>query len=650
MAGMAIDLRAGGAGKGIITSEVHTLTHSFFSLLRCLAVTTAVLSLVTAARAQNITGTILGSITDPAGAAVPGVEVRVTHSETGQSTAVRSSDIGHFEAPYLRPGNYQVRVAAPGFRAIVRERVPVQVESRVRLDFALEVGEVSNTVEVTGQIPLLESESSSLGSVVGSKSIQELPLRGRNVFDLVGLSPAVQVNPAVALGQTGSYSSFVASDISINGGRFRTNEYLVDGVSILLPENNNYAFAPTPDGTQEFKVQTSDYGPQFGRSGGGVVNVITRGGSNELHGSISEFFRNDRLTANAFFNNLRNQARPVYHFNLFGAAIGGPVIKNRTFFFGEYQGHRQDTAGAGSVATLPTAAQRSGDFSRTLNSTGQPVVLYDPLTTRAAPAGAGYVREVFPGNVIPAARFDRVSARMLKYVPLPNRPGRTPAELDNYGFTSPSLNNSDYWTVRVDHRFSERHGIFGRFTRTLGLDSAKGPFGTIADNTFGDTNNRVINAAVNDTLTLTPTRVLTWRLGFTRRFEGRGDLHEGETSLVELGFPSSIPAAIQEQIFPAVGMNGYTGWGPPGGERIRRGNDIYTAVVDQTEMHGRHTLIYGGDFRLYNQTPFQGGNPSGAYNFGRDFTQGPDPLRATLTAGDGFGSLLLGYGSGSINL
>jgi len=210
--------------------------------------------------AQNITGTILGDITDPAGAVVVGVEVRVTHSDTGQSTVVRSNETGHFEAPYLRPGNYGVRVTATGFRSIVRERIPVQVDSRVRLDFALEVGEVSNTVEVAGEIPILETETASLGSVVGGRSIQELPLRGRNVFDLVGLSPAVQVNPTVALGGTGSYAAFVASDISINGGRFRTNEYLVDGVSVLLPENNNYAFAPTPDGTLEFKVQTSDYG------------------------------------------------------------------------------------------------------------------------------------------------------------------------------------------------------------------------------------------------------------------------------------------------------------------------------------------------------------------------------------------------------
>ena len=247
------------------------------------------------AEAQNITGTILGTVVDGTNAAVPAVQVAVTNKDTGQVTRVQSNQLGYYEAPQLRPGAYSVQVATEGFKTLVREGVQVQVESRIRLDFTLEVGDATTRISVTGEAPLIESETASLGQVVAARTVQELPIRGRNVFDLVSLSPGVQVNPRSqgAVASTGDNSAplFVLSDISINGGRYRTNEFMLDGVSIMLPENNNFAVSPSPDGTQEFKVMTNSYGPQFGRSGGGVINVITRGGSNQFHGTLYEFFR-----------------------------------------------------------------------------------------------------------------------------------------------------------------------------------------------------------------------------------------------------------------------------------------------------------------------------------------------------------------------
>ena len=309
--------------------------------LICLAGRLAMLTMAAAwtLAAQNITGSMLGVVTDPTGAAVRGATVHVTQLETNQTTQVASNEGGLFEALYLRPGAYRVKVDAPGFRSAVREGLTLRVEDRLRLDFAMALGEASAVVTVTGEAPLVDSENASLGQVISVRTVEGLPIRGRNIFDLVGLAGGVQVNPR-AIGGTASTGDnaaplFVQSDISINGGRFRTNEYLVDGIAIMMPENNNFAFSPTPDGTQEFKVLTNSFGPQFGRSGGGVINVVTKGGGNDFHGTLYEFFRTDRFKANNFFANSRGQARGKFNFNQFGAAgescgtgrSSSPIIK-----------------------------------------------------------------------------------------------------------------------------------------------------------------------------------------------------------------------------------------------------------------------------------------------------------------------------------
>lgn len=282
---------------------------------RALLIAFALLAASRSVSAQNITGSLLGNITDPSGAPVARATVEITNIDTNQSLRAESDAAGLYQSLYLRPGAYRIRVNASGFKQSLRENVTIQVESTVRADFQLQLGEASSTVTVTGEAPLIESETASLGQTVSTKTVEELPIQGRNIFDLAGLTAGVQVNPRASGGtaSTGDVGTplFVQSDISINGGRFRTNEYLVDGVSIMLPENNNYAFSPNPDATQEFKVLTNSFGPQYGRSGGGVINVVTKGGTNQYHGTIYNFFRNDRLRANNFFSNARNQARPV---------------------------------------------------------------------------------------------------------------------------------------------------------------------------------------------------------------------------------------------------------------------------------------------------------------------------------------------------
>lgn len=614
-----------------------------------------VLALLAAAlplAAQNITGTILGTVTDATGAVISDAAVEVRHLETNQAVTVRTNALGAYQAPYLRPGTYRVTVSQPGFKSAVRDGLLLRVEDRLRVDFQLEVGDATTSVTVVGETPLVETENASLGQVVPARALQEIPIRGRNVFDLVGLAAGVQVNPR-AIGGTASTGDnaaplFVQSDLSINGGRFRTNDFLVDGVSVMLPENNNFALSPSPDATQEFKVLTNSFGPQFGRSGGGVVNVVTRGGSNEFHGVLYEFFRTDRLRANNFFANARNQPRGKFVFNQFGGALGGPIARNRTFFFADYQGHRERVSGGAGIATVPTAAERAGDFSQTRNRNGDPIIIYNPFSTRAAPGG-GFVRDPFPGNVVPASVQSRVGRNLARYYPDGNVPGEGPARINNLLWSPRNRLNSDQWSARIDHRFSDNWSLFGRLTRNTGESANNGPYNNIAEPVLGVISNRVVNGVINATGVLSPTRILSLRAGATRRFEGRTPLSAGKVSLTELGFPASLAAVVQEQLFPVVSVANYTGLGAPSGDRIRRGNTIYTVVAEQTEIRGRHTLVWGADVRLYDQTPFQAGAPSGSYSFSLAQTQGPDPLRASLTAGHGVASLLTGFGSGSIN-
>ncbi|NBO64682.1 MAG: carboxypeptidase regulatory-like domain-containing protein, partial [Acidobacteria bacterium] len=603
---------------------------------------------------QSITGVILGTVTDVSGGLITGAIVTITSPANNQTTVVVTRADGSYQAPLLPPGNYVVKVSAQGFKIIVRDGVTLRVEDKLRLDFTLEAGAVTETVTVTGT-PLIESETSSLGLVIEEQSVKELPIRGRNVFDLVGLSPGVQVNPLAVgvVASTGDNSAplFVLSDISINGGRVRTNEYLLDGVTLVLPENNNYALSPTPDGTREFKVISNSYGPQFGRSGGGVINVVTKSGTNNYHATLFEQFRNQQLRANNFFANARGQKRGVFRFHQFGGTFGGPVIKEKTFFFADYQGHREVQYLAGRAITIPTDAQRRGDFRGLLNANGQAVTLYDPLTTRVQ--GSGFVRDPLTcngvANVLCPNRIDPVAAKMLSFLPAPNRPGEGPAGINNFVFAPENLLSSNQWSLRMDHRVSERHNLFGRVTRNTGFNSNTGPFDNIADNVLGKIKHSAINFVLNDTLTLTPSRLLSTRFGFTRRTENRVPLSAGKVNLTDLGFPSYVGAAAQDQLFPAISITGFASLGSPSGDRINRANDIFAWVADLTEIRGAHTLNLGTDLRIYNQTPFQAGTPSGSYSFGPNFTQGPNPQTASLTAGNGLASFLLGYGSGSIN-
>ena len=277
---------------------------------------------------------------------------------------------------------------------------------------------------------------------------------------------------------------------------------------------------------------------------------------------------------------------------------------------------------------------------------GNLVTIFDPLTTEST--GTGFTRTPFPGAIVPGERQSKVGRNLVGFYPQPNRAGDTAALINNFVFAPASYVNSNQYSTRIDHRISARHSLFGRYTYNTGDTGSSGPYNNIADNVLGVTVNRVHNAAVNLTTLLSATRILNFRLGATRRFEGRVPLAAGKVNLTSLGFPATLASQVDEQLFPTVSVANYGQLGPASGDRIRRGNGVYTLVGEQTEIHGRHTIVYGADIRLYDQTPYQAGASAGGYSFALAQTQGPNPLVATLGSGNGLASLLLGFGSGSV--
>ncbi len=353
-----------------------------------------------AGAASPVTGQIGGSalagvVVDRGGAAVPGATVMVDVGRHEPVTHHRDRPGGTYVVTGLAPGSYRVRVELSGFRPLIRDDVRLATGETVRLHVELELGALTEAVTVHADAPLLRSETSGLGHVIDNRKVVDLPLNGRSFISLASLSPGVAVPPPPA-----------APLPRINGGRPRTNEYLFDGISVLQPEPGQVAFFPNVDAIQEFKIETNSPPAEFGRFNGGVVNLTTKSGSNAFRGTLFEFFRHESLNARNFFAST-SAARPEFRRNQFGGVAGGPVRRDRTFFFADYQGQRQ-TIGRTVISTVPTLLQRQGIFTEAI--AGRVPAIYDPATTAPGATG-GVTRSPFPGNTIPVARIDPVAAQ-----------------------------------------------------------------------------------------------------------------------------------------------------------------------------------------------------------------------------------------------
>ncbi len=614
----------------------------------CLAV---VICLLAAAglSAQFVTASLEGIIQDPSGAVIPSAKVQVVNTSTNVQTPATTNSEGRFYVASLQPGGpYTVIVEASGFKKEERSGITLEVNQSARVDIQMQVGAATETVRVTGEAAQLETTQAAMGQVVDSRSILNLPLNARNAYSFVFVVPGV----------TGSVSTaFNSQNMSINGGRPGSTDVLVDGIPSapgLVNPIQGFAVFPSVESVQEFKVQTNDYSAEFGRSGSGIVNLIYRSGTNQFHGSAFEFLRNSDLDSNNFFSNRNGVALPNFKRNQFGGSVGGPLdipglyhAKDKTFFFVAYEGLRQGSAST-TTTTVPTALQKNGDFSKTLNAAGQLVVIYDPTTTVAS--GSGFVRSPFPGNMIPASSIDKVGANIVKFYPLPNQPGAVNSGVNNYYTAGNQVVNTDTVDAKVDENINDRNRFFVRYSqRNLQQPPViKFPADVVIAQ-GGNYQPQVSHSAAFDyTFTASPTFLMDIRYGFGRMALDWTTLSDGFDPTT-LGFPSYIAAHADHLLFPGIApQNYYTLGDAAQGQAKKSGFESHLVGINNTKILTSHIVKFGWEGRLLRVNDIESGSSTGNYSFTNAITQGPNPNAATATAGNAVASLLLGVGSGSI--
>ncbi len=618
----------------------------------------AILLSACAVFAQGTTAQIVGRIFDPSGSAVPGALIKVTNVDNGSAREAQSNDSGSYVLPLLLPGNYRLMITKDGFRPVSRTGITLLVDQVVRIDQELELGSIAQEVQVSATAAALEQDTSALGQIVDSSKLQSMPLNGRSTFRLVQLTPGVLSTPS-ASGQFGDVpvNTVFDSSFSVNGGRHGSNEILVDGVPATSGFLNQITTIPSVEATQEFKVQSSGMSAEYGRFGGGVMNVSTRSGTNQLHGSMFEFLRNSALDANEFFNNRAGRQKPPFRMNQFGFAAGGPVWlgklydgRNRTFFFGDYQGTRW-TRGDVFSASVPTALERTADFSRSLDNQGRMINVFDPTTTRRDPANAAqFIRSPFPGNRIPDSRMDPVGKAIVGFYPAPTSAGDPLTQLNNFGSNAARTVNVNQGSIRIDHNFSERYRVFGRYAR-VGTDLAQpdyfGNEATGGAGAAGRTPFHQQTAGFDQSIILNPQTVLSVRFGFARWYQLRATRGYGFDQK-KLGLPASLVSQFQIPVFPSMAIEGYAAMA--NNNYLSNGNDTYSLLSSVSLLRGKHNLKIGGDVRQRRLNFFQLVNGGGGYTINRVLTRGPNPNVVAANAGHAIASLLLGVGSGTVNM
>ncbi|MCS7023437.1 MAG: TonB-dependent receptor [Bryobacteraceae bacterium] len=566
--------------------------------------------------AQTSSGAINGVVLDPSGAVVPGALVRLIGAETGDLVReLTTGPDGNFSAPLLRPSIYTIEVSAPGFKRLVRSGVSLRVDDVLALRLTLETGSTSESITVTADAGLLEEKSNTIGQVIEERRIQQLPLNGRNYLDLGNLT-------------AGAVPSTRSRDRSFSayGNRGLQNAFLLDGA-----RNQNYlrgldnrardAMRPSLEAISEFKVQTSNYSAEYGASAGAVVNVVTKSGTNELHGSAFEFFRNNKMDARDYFIP-PTATRPLYLQHQFGGALGGPFVKNRAWWHGAFQ-RTHISEGDTGTATVPLTAERNGVF-------GLPI--YDPATTRANPAGSGFIRDLFPNNIIPTARFDRTGKSLVDRYPDPNLGGTARNWVSN-PLQATRINNA---TIRGDYSASPRDTIFLRFSFDDG-NFARLPVLPVGAQTGVNRQIPARSWGAGYTRILRPNIVNELRFAYNQV----GVVQDATLPKDEI-LVGSLAPGINSSI-PIFTVNGYATLGeqPPnfGNNPLDKKSKVWNLSDNLSLVQGKHTVKLGFDFQYLDIPTFAALQGRGSFNFSGVFTQNPQRRPGT---GSSVADLLLG--------
>ena len=587
---------------------------------------------------QAVSGTILGTVTDVTGAVHPSAKVTVVNEGTGLTRTMTSDSNGEYVFPSLPTGRYTVMAEVSGFKTLAISNIALGVDQRARIDLKLETGAISETMTVEGRAPLLQTSSSELGTTVTNQQIEALPLNGRNFVNLTRTVPGVLRGiPGANIDGAGSLAWRASASFSANGQRPRDNNFMLDGVDNNETWLQTVVIFPSVDSLDEFKLQTSTYSAEFGRSLGGVVNLQIKSGTNALHGSGFEFLRNDALDANNFFNNRAGRAKPDFKQNQFGGTLGGPVFKNKTFFFGSYQGHRE-TQGQTALSTVPTLAMRNGDFSE-LNR-----AIFDPATGQP-----------FGGNVIPSNRFDPVAVQILRQLyPEPNTTGTRQANgqvINNYLLNPIKTRHDDQIDSKFDHTLTDANRFFVRYSyqKTHRVQPASLPHGD-AGFTFGagDGDVKAQGLAFNDTHILSNRWLNEARFGWTsiKFFMTPIDYLTNPANAV--GLPginlNDATSGMTQLTFQNIRNLGANSNQP----LITNQNDF--AFFDNvTWTKGKQTFKFGGNVTFRSREILNADTIVGQFGFNNNMTSNcaGQPAGCTVNSNTGFdvASFLLGFTS-----
>jgi len=584
------------------------------------------------------TAQITGRVTDASAAVIPAAEVTISHTGTGVTRTTSSNEVGYFTMPLLPRGDYRVAVRHPGFRGVERSGILLDEGQILRLDFVLQIGEASESITISGAPSMIETATSQISTVVSNQLVVDLPMRGRNFFSLVGLVPGVR-----PLGGFNNLpvAAFGSSQASIAGGAPGLNNFMVDGIAAEGVASGAFNVFLSIDSIEEFRIITRNASAEYGRTGGGVINVVSKSGTNDFHGALFEFHRNRVLTTNGFFANRigRDQRAPLVY-NQYGAAVGGPVARDRTFFYFNWeQVKRRVTSQV--FRTVPTELQRRGDFSQTRAASGALIRIFDPYTTRPDPARPGNrVRDPFPGNMILANRINGIARAVMQYYPAPNTAGLPFTEANNFFGLSPAPLDKNSLGIKIDHNLTSNRRLSGRFTGEALSIGPSNTFGNIADPGNVDQRFPRHSFALNYTETIRPDLLLEARAGMNRFFNGRVPRAYG-FDIAELGLPASLRSQIQYPLMPQFTPAGVSDIGPIQSNFIRQANDAWSAAAAMTRVSGGHVIKFGAEQRLYLYNNNQN-SPVMDFSFTSSFTRGPDPNVPSATAGFGFATFLLG--------
>jgi hypothetical protein len=569
--------------------------------------------------------------------------------------ATTQSD-GSYQFNNLQPATYQISVSAPGFKTYVKSNLVLSAQLGATVNIPLEVGGTEQKVEVTGSAVLVDTETANSAATLDSQLISNLPNATRSPLNFVFAVAGTTQGPPGMTQPNGTFDQN-ASMFGLNGGRTGESSILIDNAPSTAVDWGGLLVSPLQDSVQEQQIVTNTYDAQYERAGAGIVSLITKGGTNTFHGEVYDYLQNSALNANSWSNNKFDQPKGQFKRNQFGGNIGGPILKRaHLFFFGAYEGLRQPTTESSGLQTVPTQAQRNGDFSGSLNADGTPNLIYNPFTSVPLPDGT-YTRQQFPGNRIPQSLINPVGAKMVSLYALPNRPGEGPNQVNNFFAQGAGSNTNDKMDTRVDWEQSSNHRLFVRWSDRFRQDTIVPCFFCTGGDSGTNESDNGFQVVVNDTITPSPTWVINVFASYGRWKEGHFAQTLGTADASTIGLS---PSLFQAPILPGINAQNYASLGVAFGggfeNYIRYSN---TVQMNLTKQFSKHTLKFGGNFddmRINNAVEANGvstGSP--AFSFGTDLTScDPNPQGGPCIAsntgsqvsGNAIASMLLGTGNG----